>query len=61
MSNCGSQRSCQWWRGTRKKTKRKKELDEGVQQILWFTYDYETWYWKCLYHNPLLGSIVFIS
>lgn len=24
MSNCGSQRSCQWWRGTRKKTKRKK-------------------------------------
>jgi hypothetical protein len=40
MSNCGSQRSCQWWRGTRKKTKRKKEVDEGVQQILWFTYDY---------------------
>jgi hypothetical protein len=28
----------------KEKDQKKKELDEGVQQILRFTYDYETWY-----------------
>jgi len=28
----------------KEKDQKKKESDVGVQKILWFTYDYETWY-----------------
>jgi len=42
------------------KDQKKKELDVGVQQILWFTY--ETWYWKCLFTTHYLDRLsLFLS